>query len=392
MSSLFSQQDQHCSFQRIAIIGMGLIGGSMGMALRQGNMATEVVGCDRNEESLALALTTQAAHRVEKEIARAVEGADLIILATPVRTYPKILDAMKKHLEPGAIVTDVGSTKSWVVQELESMLGEKNPFVGGHPMAGSEKKGIEGADRYLLENAVYVLTPSERTDRNALKKVEKMVQSLGARTLELSPEEHDTMVAMVSHLPHMVAVALVDTLGEVTKTQPEVTMLAAGGFRDTTRIAAGDPQMWFDIACTNRKHLVEKIEHFQRLLTQLKDEIIACGPSSSNVKNEGLSQSPQEPLKGRLHRARELRLTIPGKAKGLLPGIHEVVVTVPDRPGMIGHIARLLGDEEVNIADIEILRVREGHGGTIRVGFYKEEEAEKALQILSQDGIIVKRW
>ncbi|KAB2954629.1 prephenate dehydrogenase [Heliorestis acidaminivorans] len=369
-------------FQRIAIVGMGLIGGSIGMALYQGKIAEEVVGCDLNVESLDLALSTKAAHRVEKDIVKAVKDAEMVILATPVRTYPSIVKAMKDHLEVGAIVTDVGSTKSWVVKELETLLGDDNPFVGGHPMAGSEKKGMEGADRYLLENAVYVLTPHDRTCRKALEKVKSMVQALGARSLVLSVEEHDKMVAMVSHLPHMVAVALVDTLGEVTKEHPSVTMLAAGGFRDTTRIAAGDPQMWYDIACTNRNLLVEKIDHFQSLLEKLKREILTCGQTI---------QGTEEPLKVRLQKARDLRLSIPGKAKGLLPGIHEVIVTVPDRPGMIGHMARLLGDQGINIADIEILRVREGDGGTIRIGFYQAHEAEKALQVLSQDGIIVKR-
>ncbi|ABZ84483.1 prephenate dehydrogenase, putative [Heliomicrobium modesticaldum Ice1] len=369
-------------FRRVVIIGLGVIGGSLAMALTQGQLVDEVIGVDRDEETRKLALATYAAHRVEADAAEAVAEADLIVLATPVCTYPAIIASIRHRLKPGTIVTDVGSTKQWVLEQMGRLLPPGVRFVGGHPMAGSEKQGIRGADRYLLENAVYVLTPDVDTDAAALQALEDLIKAAGARVLRISAEEHDSMVALVSHLPHMMAVALVETLSEVAKEYPKAPMLAAGGFRDTTRVAAGDPQMWVDIACTNREPLLHMIGCFRSALDRLEEQIDACGACGSKM----------EALRETLAHAREVRLSIPGKAKGILPGIHEIVLTVPDEPGVIGTIARLLGDNGINIADIEILRVREGHGGTIRIGFYEAPDADGAVEVLAGAGIIVKRW
>ncbi|MBM7865452.1 prephenate dehydrogenase [Heliomicrobium gestii] len=404
------------AFRRVVIIGLGVIGGSLAMALTQGQVVEEVIGVDRDEETRALALATRAAHRVEADAARAVANADLIVLATPVRTYPSIIEAIASRLKADAIVTDVGSTKQWVLEQMGKLLPPGIRFVGGHPMAGSEKQGIRGADRYLLENAVYVLTPDGDTDAAALQTVKDLIQAVGARVLLLGAEEHDRMVALVSHLPHMMAVALVETLSDVAKAYPQAPMLAAGGFRDTTRVAAGDPQMWVDIACTNRAPLLHMIGCFRKALDRLEGQISACGGSGASGDAGGAGQgctgkddarevgprkgspaesaagAPVEALRHTLAHAREVRLSIPRKAKGILPGIHEIVVTVPDEPGVIGTMARILGDNGVNIADIEILRVREGHGGTIRIGFYEAPDADRAVDVLAGAGIIVKRW
>ncbi|WP_243236872.1 prephenate dehydrogenase [Heliobacterium chlorum] len=368
--------------KRVAIIGLGLIGGSLGMALTQGRIVEEVIGFDQEEEALSLALSTQTVHRVERNMAEAVQNADLVIMATPVCTYPSIVTTIKNSLRPGTIVTDVGSTKAWVMDQMKRLLPEGIAFVGGHPMAGSEKKGIRGADRYLLENAVYVLTPDRDTVPEAIDAVEAIMCAVGARVLKLSPSEHDQMVAVVSHLPHMVAVALVETLSEVAKSFPQASMLAAGGFRDTTRVAAGDPRMWVDIAKTNREPLLHTIGLFRQALDRLESEIGGCS-------SDGTDQIAA--LQSTLSHARDVRLAIPGKAKGVLPGIHEVVVTVPDKPGVIGNMARILGEAGINIADIEILRVRERDGGTIRIGFYEAEEADRAVEVLAASAVIVKR-
>ncbi|MZP28143.1 prephenate dehydrogenase/arogenate dehydrogenase family protein [Heliobacterium undosum] len=380
--------------RRVAIIGLGVIGGSLAMALTQGQLVDEVIGVDRDEETRKLALATRAAHRVEAYAAEAVAEADLVVLATPVRTYPAIIESIVHRLKPGTIVTDVGSTKQWVLEQMGRLLPPGVRFVGGHPMAGSEKQGIRGADRYLLENAVYVLTPDADTDAGALQAVENLFKAAGARVLQIGAEEHDRMVALVSHLPHMMAVALVETLSEAAKEYPKAPMLAAGGFRDTTRVAAGDPQMWVDIACTNREPLLHMIGCFRNALDRLEAQIDACGGCGSSQERSRASDNDTsvEALRETLAHAREVRLSIPRKAKGILPGIHEIVVTVPDEPGVIGTMARLLGDNGVNIADIEILRVREGHGGTIRIGFYEAPDADRAVEVLAGAGIIVKRW
>ncbi|MCW2278305.1 prephenate dehydrogenase [Heliophilum fasciatum] len=406
-------------FRRVAIIGLGVIGGSLGMALTQGRVVEEVVGFDRDPATLEVALATHTVHRIATDPVEAVRGAQVVVLATPVSLYPALLAQIGPALAPGTIVTDVGSTKRWVVETMSSQLPTGCFFVGGHPMAGSEKRGIEGADRYLLENAVYVLTPDEHTDPEALAQIEGLVMAIGARVVCLAPAEHDHVVALVSHLPHMVAVALMETLGASGEHRSMATMLAAGGFRDTTRIAAGDPRMWCDIAWTNREALLAVIDQYQASLARIAEAIRTYDPkregeAATEAAADGAlpgvgvgSGSLGEPCRGGsgssselsttnklsavLAHARQARLAIPGRAKGVLPGIHEVIVTVADEPGIIGKIAQILGAQAINIADIEILRVREGHGGTIRLGFAHGHEADLAVDYLRDAGIIVKR-
>lgn len=362
--------------ERVTIIGMGLIGGSLGMALTQSGVVPQVTGVDCNEETLELALQTRAAHHVTSDLKEGIAGAQVVVLATPVGTYPQIITAIKPWLQAGAVVTDVGSAKAGIVTYMEEHLPPGVFFVGGHPMAGSERTGIQAADRYLFENAVYALTPSSQTDPGALKVVNSLVSAIGARVVTLRPEEHDMIVAAVSHLPHLLAVAMVNTAGQVAREYPNTLMLAAGGFRDTTRVASGDSYLWRDICLANDSAILQTINLFRNLLDDLEDTI---------------RQRQEEALVRCFDSAREIRNQIPARMKGILPSIYEVVVTVPDRPGMIGDMAQVLGQAGINIIDIEILRVREGDGGTIRLGFQSQEAADQAVTILRGKGIVAKR-
>jgi prephenate dehydrogenase len=249
-------------------------------------------------------------------------------------------------------------------------------FVGGHPMTGSEYAGIKGADRYLFENALYVLTPTPRTDPAAVAEIKKIVAEVGARNLCLSPHEHDLIVATVSHLPHFLALTLMNYAGKLALSHPETLLLAAGGFRDVTRVASGHPAIWRDIYASNREHLVNTCRQFRELLREME---------------QYLEQGDFGTLVTIMEEARREREKIPLKIRGFLPAVYEVVVTVPDRPGTIAHVAGILGERGINIIDIEILRVREGDGGTIRLAFAKEAEAELALRALRENGVIVKR-
>lgn len=237
-------------------------------------------------------------------------------------------------------------------------------------MAGAETRGIESADPYLFENAVYVLTPVPETDQGALTAVTELIRLTGAKVLLLSPEEHDAIVAAVSHLPHLTAAALVNAVARREEEVPGTFQLAAGGFRDATRIAESSPEMWQDIFLDNKETLLPMIRAYRRSLAEL-EEAIAGGN--------------REKLYRLLAGAQEKRRQIPAKQKGLLPGIHEIIVTVPDQPGEIGKLAALLGIKGINIMDIEILRIREGDGGTIRVGFATAAEAGQALKVLQNN-------
>jgi len=365
------------AFEKIAIIGVGLIGGSLGMATIGRDLAKTVVGVDNNIDALIMAKDTKAIHEGTTLISEGVKDADLVIIATPVGLTIDLLNKCIPYLKKGCIITDVGSTKENIVNKAEEiLLGQELYFVGGHPMAGSEKAGIMGADRYLFENAVYILTPTKNTNCLAVEKFSKYIQGLGARVISLDPGEHDLMVGAVSHLPHIIASALVNTAGNINKQYDKTLMLAAGGFRDTTRIAAGHPVMWRDICIANRNKIIIAIQEFRQALDELENQII---------------QGNADSLQKQFEDAKEIRLSIPAKMKGYLPSLHEIVVTVPDEPGIIANIASILGEKQINITDIEILRVREGEGGTIRLGFAEENQAEEAVKVLLDKEIIAKR-
>ena len=362
--------------QRVAILGLGLIGGSIGLALTQSRFAAKVTGYDMEASTRGLALQNGAVDEVFASPEEAVQEADLVIMAVPVRQIVPLAGRIMPFLLPGAVLSDVGSTKSEIVREMESMLPDGVYFVGGHPMAGSERGGIAAADRYLLENAFYIITPTARTNPGALKELRSLIEAVGARPVELDPQKHDVIVATVSHLPHLVAAVLVNVAGATNGDSKQVLGLAAGGFRDTTRIASGDPNLWLDILLSNKNYVLEALDRFQQALAETARAIAGAN---------------EDAITGFLGQAQQLRREIPARTKGFLPVMHELVVTVPDRPGMIAEISRVLGDNQVNIIDIEILRLREGEGGSIRLAFRDEVEAEMAVSLLMRHGLKAKR-
>lgn len=371
--------DKVCSepgFDRVAIIGLGLIGGSLGLALLQGGLAREVIGYDRDPGATAEALNIGAINCQAYDPYEAVTSAEIVILAVPVGILGSLAREIAPALSSGAIVTDTGSVKEPIVRELEGIFQPRAFYVGGHPMAGSEQAGIDAADPYLLENAVYVLTPTPATSAMALKRLTGLLGAMGSKVITLNPGEHDLIVAGVSHLPHLLAVSLMQTAGELAREHPLTLMLAAGGFRDTTRIAGGEAVMWRDIFLYNRPALFKLLESWRCQL----DTLI-----------EMLTRSDEKGLEKYIQRARELRAQVPARQKGLLPALHELVITVPDRPGIIGKLATVLGEAGINIIDIEILRVREGDGGNIRLGFTTAAAAARAGEVLKNTGARVRR-
>lgn len=361
---------------QVTVVGLGLIGGSFALALKDCGLVQELVGVDLEQHNIDLALKMHAIDWGTTDARKGVENADLIILATPVGQMVALAKAIEPSIKKGAIITDVGSCKFQLVDALEKIFGIEKHYIGGHPMAGSEQAGIAAANRFLFENAVYVLTPTASTNSQALAVLEELILSTGARVLKLDPGQHDLIVAAVSHLPHLLAVNLVNTAGQLAKQEPLTLLLAAGGFRDTTRIAMGNAIMWRDICLANKAMLKSMLGSFKEQLARLE---------------QAIEQENQADLLELFQNARELRSRIPVKAKGLLPNLFEVVVTVPDKPGMIAEIARLLAAESINITDIEILRVREAEGGTIRIGFTTEEELSLAMQVLRNHNYVARQ-
>lgn len=251
-------------FKRITIIGLGLIGGSLGLAVKNKRLAREVVGVSRRQSTVRSALSLGAVDSATFDLAKGVKGADLIILAAPVLTIMDIAKRISRHIEKGAIVIDAGSTKTDIVRSIEKVLPNTVKFVGSHPIAGSEKSGVGYADKDLFKGAYCILTKTDRTDLKALNKVKKFWGKLGMKLEVMSPEKHDKEISRLSHLPHAVSAALSNSCSK------KDLRLAAGGFKDTTRIASGSPELWKDIFITNKKNILNDVKVFKRELSKIE--------------------------------------------------------------------------------------------------------------------------
>lgn len=254
---------------RLCMIGVGLIGGSLCRALKQAGAVDNIVGCGRNTAQLKRALALGVIDSFETDLATAVSDADVVVVAVPVGMMRDIFAAIKGHLKPNAVLTDVGSAKGSVVLAAREVFGgDQTYFVPGHPIAGTEKSGVEASFAELFEGQRVILTPLEVTEPVATQVVHKMWQATGAEVLSLTVEHHDEVLAATSHLPHVIAYALVDTLARMHERR-EIFQFAAGGFRDFTRIASSDPQMWHDICLANKDAVLEMIRHFSTNLAGL---------------------------------------------------------------------------------------------------------------------------
>lgn len=261
------------SIRRLAVIGVGLIGGSLARALRRAGQVGEIVGCGRSRENLELALSLGVIDRYTHDISEAVEGADMVFLAVPLGAMRQAFTAIKGHLAENAVVTDGGSAKGSVVRDCEAVFGEVPPFfVPGHPIAGTENTGVDASFAELYINRRIILTPVEQTSESALKRVEAMWQACGGEVTRMDLEHHDEVLAATSHLPHMLAFSLVDALARM-KENDEIFRYAAGGFRDFTRIASSNPVMWRDICVANRHALSDMMDRYIAEMGELADSV-----------------------------------------------------------------------------------------------------------------------
>ncbi len=263
--------------RRLAIIGVGLLGGSVARGARAAGLAKEIVGIGRDPARLQPALADGALDHVSTDLAEGVRGADFVVLAVPVLASERLLERVWQTADDDAIITDVGSTKANVVAAARRLEPSRRvAFVGSHPMAGSDRSGYAFSRADLFQGAWVLVTPTESTEPRALKTVTEFWEALGARVASLDPERHDRVVAAISHLPHLVAYALVDA---VTRFEPTAFEFAARGFKDTTRIAASDPRMWQEVFLANREALAASVDVFRRALTDLED-LVARGEAT----------------------------------------------------------------------------------------------------------------
>jgi len=258
-------------FRKVTIIGVGLLGGSLGLALKKRGLADQVVGYVRRAASVAECEKAKAVDVCTCDLSAAVADADLIVLCTPLAQMLPLLKEMRPAIKRGVIITDVGSVKATVVKELESRVAKLGAhFIGSHPMAGAEKTGVAAARAELFTNAVCVVTSTKKSHPPSVKKLKSFWEAVGARVLQLAPDLHDELVSRSSHLPHVAAATLANLVLDPkhSKSQP---LLCANGFRDTTRVASGSPEMWRDIAMANRKNLAKSLEVFIRDLKKFQN-------------------------------------------------------------------------------------------------------------------------
>lgn len=319
---------------RACVVGVGLIGGSVGLALRA--RGWHVTGRDTDPDRLARALQLGA-------IDEAGDGrdADITFIATPVAV---VVEEARKALAGGGLVTDVASVKASIVASVDEAR-----FVGGHPMAGSEQLGLDGADASLFEGATWVLTPTPTTDPGGFTRLRDVLISLGANVVAVSPDDHDALVAVVSHVPHLTAAALMTLASEQAEEHAALLRLAAGGFRDMTRIAAGHPGIWPDICSANRPAIVAALDRLIESLERVRGMV-------DSDQQEGLLALLQS-----AHVARRNLPVRPVRPEDLV----ELRVPIPDRPGALAEVTTLAGELGVNIEDLAIAHSVEGKGGTL---------------------------
>ena len=260
---------------RLCIIGVGLIGGSLAQALREAGFCQQVVGAGRNTANLKKAVELGVIDRYETDLAQAVKGADMVFVAVPLGAMQSVFSAIKGQLAENAVLTDAGSAKGSVLDDVQQVFGEvPGLFVPGHPIAGTEQSGVEASFAGLYRNRRVILTPVESTDADAAGRVRAMWEAAGAEVVDMDPVHHDAILAATSHLPHLLAFTLVDSLARMAD-QQEVFEYAAGGFRDFTRIASSDPVMWRDICLANHDAIQLLIEHFINDLEGVKQAVQA---------------------------------------------------------------------------------------------------------------------
>lgn len=356
-------QDNDIANMKIGIIGLGLIGGSIAKALTLRAKIRNILAVDLNEQSLLLA-SNEGNITTSSNGIRSVKDCDVVFLCVPPGSIPLIINEMATFYK--GIITDVGSTKEKIC-EFVGTNHKDIRFVGAHPMAGSERVGYEASSESLFENAPYIFCREEHSRNEDFDTIKKLAVLMGAVPIEMTPEKHDISVGLISHLPHIIAYSLVSLVSSMD--DETLRNIAAGGFRDITRIASSDPDLWTDIICESGKTMTSLIDQYIKVLTKI----------SESLNNEAKGE-----LHSIFHQAKEYRDDIArySISKG---GNVQIWVEVDDKPGMIGKIAVLFGDNKINIKNINIQDNREYEGGSMRITLSSIEDARLGSKLLDKE-------
>jgi prephenate dehydrogenase len=355
---------------KVTIIGLGLIGGSLARALNERLGIQDITAINRSMESVNKAVLDGCVKRGFNELNEYVWESDIIFICTPVKRAIDYIETISKNAKPGCIITDVGSTKQEIIEYINSM---NNPpcFIGGHPMAGTEKTGYSSGFVHLFENAFYILSPSKSSTNEAIALLYNIVEGIGALPVVLDACEHDKITGCISHVPHIIASALVNMVKCSDTPDGKMQLLAAGGFRDITRIASSSPEMWENIVLSNKKQIEGILDDYVKVIYMFKE----------NLQNED-----SDKILTFFESAKKYRDSFSTANKGLIAPQYELIVDVVDKPGIIGEIATILGSNGVNIKNINVSNSREFEQGCLRITLPDSDSAKIAFDLLQKRG------
>jgi len=358
--------------KKISIAGLGLMGGSIAKAVRLYLPEIKIIAFDEYIDSLILAKESKIIDEISDKIDKNFASSDIVFIATPVDTCFEILSEISKYSDPSLTVTDLCSTKSEIFKFIKT-IKPNFTFIGGHPMTGSEKFGFSASNANLYENAYYILCPQK--EDNHYFQLKKIIEGINAIPIKISPDAHDKYLAYISHFPHIVAAGLVNLAKNEETNEGILRTLAAGGFKDITRIASSNPILWESIISSNRENIANAIEEFINILSDFKDFLVNDEPQNiidffENSKN--------------------YRDTFSQSTKGLIEKYSEISVDVPDEPGVIAEISVILKKSMINVKNIYIASSRELDSGALRIIFQSKDQSEKAKDILEQSGFSVR--
>ena len=362
-------------FSKVGIIGTGLMGGSFALALMSYPGVERVFCYDISPETRQEARDLSVGDEVAESADEAVKGSGLVVLATPVGEIRRAFEGISEDLEEGAIVTDIGSVKLPVIVAIEEIVSKDVNYVGGHPMTGSEQEGVASARADLYRDCYYILTPTDRTDAEAFRRLHGLLTDLGSRVLSMDPESHDRAMATISHVPHLLSLVLMEAARKKQEKMKSLFTIAAGGFRDMTRIAASSPDLWIDICMENKDFILEALGEYSEGV----DELVGF-----------LEQNDRDSLRELFEAARRARDELSVKEGLDIEELFEVTMPVPDQPGVISKVSTAVGSLGVNIEDIGIVHPLEGETGILNLKILGKAKTIKVSQELASLGYGVR--
>lgn len=357
--------------RKILVAGLGLIGGSLAKAMKQ-TPENYILGYDLNEESLEIAKSEHIIDEAYTNLEEAAKSAHIIFLAAPISETIKLIRRIDHvDFDHDVIVSDVSSVKGSILQVANDLSNERITFIGGHPMAGSHKTGIYAAKEHLFENAIYVLTPTNGCSIDKIEELKDALKATKSNFITLKPDEHDEMTSVISHFPHLVASSLVHQARKWEQIHNYLPELAAGGFRDITRIASSNPKMWQDIFAHNGSKM-------SRLLQDWINEMVTL--------KEFLDKDSKDEMITYLDEAKKYRDGLgEKKTRGALPSFYDIYVDIKDHPGAIASVVQLLASENISLRNIRILEIRDSVNGALRLSVTSQSDQEKAYHLLKNN-------